>query len=377
MTNKGKANLWACAGSLVGCFFVGVGVFVTESTSGGWVGAILSIPFLIVSIKKATKYHMMDDNIQQPSTQPMHDETKSIDANKQKSTHQAQKEMVKDVQKRIADTAYISNLRIGRSWVLPQMIEMCFKGDKFSKHKYLEAVETLDYEKGWRILLRNMRVISLYNDKADEYRSGWWTKEVVLAMAKNDLRLLKSYINELSISPRENCSGGPYIRIYSLRSCKNKQDQMYFIGNVNPNSKWYGKGKEIANLYKVFENRINEIEQSQTSKQLYNAIKDYDNHRCVFAGWSKTPALPKEFENAFIGDGAFTSMMTLVKFLNLCYKDENGDMLTREQCIEEIENKALECAYDGEQMFAYLAEKFFDVNAGGVFEINAYRMKAN
>ena len=286
------------------------------------------------------------------------------------------KRTVKDktIYKRIVDTEYISNLRIGRSWVLPQMVDMCFDGNRFSKYKYMAAVETLDYDKGWKIMLRNYRVISLFQDKADEYRSIWWTKDVAVAMAKNDLKLLKAYIPEASRYARENCSGGPYIRL-NLRGCRNKQEQMYFTGAVNPSSKWYGKGKTMEDLYRKFETYIQMIEHSQTAKQVYKALKYYDEHRCRFTGWSKAPTLPEVFTNAFMGDGAFTSMMTLVKFLNLTYKDETGSLLTREQCIADIEGKAKDFGQNGEKMFEYLSEKYFDTNAGGVFDINNYRKK--
>ena len=192
-------------------------------------------------------------------------------------------------------------------------------------------------------------------------------------MAKNDLQLLKDYIVEVSRNPRENCSGGPYIRL-DLRGCKNKKDQMFFTGAVEPSSKYYGKGKTMDDLYRTFEARIQEVEQSQTAKQVYNALKDYENHRCLFLGWSKAK-LSKEFLNAFMGDGALTSMMTIVKFLNLCYKDEAGNLLTREQCVADIESKVQTFGHDGEKMFAYLSEKFFDANTGGVFDINAYRSR--
>ena len=307
-------------------------------------------------------------NNNQENTKVIYTQNPSKPVTPSKMEH-APKPEPRRISKRVVNTEYINNLRVGRSWVLPQMVDMCFNGTRFSKYKYMEAVETLDYNKAWTIALRNFRVISMCQNRDDEYRSGWWTKEVAVAMAKNDLQLLKAHIAAVSRNPLENCSGGPYIRL-ELRGCKNKQEQMYFTGSVAPSSKWYNKGKTMDDLYRAFVARIGEIEQAQTPKQVYNALMDYDNHRCLL---KQNATLSKEFRNAFMGDGAYTSMMTLVKFLNLRYKDESGNMLTREQCIEDIENKAQELAYDGEQMFAYLTAKFFDANAEGGFDITKYR----
>ena len=335
----------------IGIIFLFVPILLYESIAYGEIslrtgvlGWLIFLPILFYIIKQVFKYE---------KPQPVEDKT---------------------IYKRIVDTEYISNLRIGRSWVLPQMVDMCFKGNRFSKYKYMAAVETLDYDKGWKIMLRNYRVISMFQGKADEYRSFWWTKDVAVAMAKNDLKLLKAYIPEASRYALENCSGGPYIRL-GLRGCRNKQEQMYFTGAVSPSSKWYGRGKTVEDLYRKFESYIQEIEHSQTAKQVYKALKYYDEHRYRFTGWSKAPTLPEVFTNAFMGDGAFTSMMTLVKFLNLTYKDETGSLLTREQCIADIEGKAKDFGQNGEKMFAYLSEKYFDTNAGGVFDINNYRKK--
>jgi len=299
------------------------------------------------------------ENHEFQSTQSNSAGHKSLDARENKEG--------KSLRQRVMNTAYIDNLRIGRSWVLPQMVDMCFNGSRFSKDKYMKAVASLDYDKAWVIALRNYRVISLCQDKADEFRSYWWTKEVAVAMAKNDLKILKNHVSIESRHPRLNCSGGPYIRM-ALRGCTDKHQQMYFTGSVEPSSKWYGKGKTMDDLYRTFEARINAIEQAQTPNQMYEALKEYDAHRCSAM---QAAVLPQEFRNAFIGDGAFTSMMTIVKFLGLEYKDDAGNTLTNVQCVEDIENKAREFACDGEKMFDYLAEKFFD-NGNG-FDINSYR----
>lgn len=357
----------------IGIILLSVSVVLGEVYLGtGLLGGLIFSPIFYYIIKHAVKYDTTQNTIETMHVITSNNVTTSIVQAKQERKPQPVEE--KTIYKRIVDTEYISNLRIGRSWVLPQMVDMCFEGNRFSKYKYMAAVETLDYDKGWKIMLRNYRVISLFQDKADEYRSLWWTKDVAVAMAKNDLKLLKAYIPEASRYARENCSGGPYIRL-DLRGCRNKQEQMYFTGAVAPSSKWYGKGKTMEDLYRIFETYIQEIEHSQTVKQVYNALKYYDEHRCLFTGWSKTPTLPKVFTNAFMGDGAFTSMMTLVKFFNLTYKNETGSSLTREQCIADIEGKAKDFGQNGEKMFAYLTEKYFDTNAGGVFDINNYRKK--
>lgn len=181
---------------------------------------------------------------------------------------------------------YIANLRIGRSWILPQMVDMSFtRRGKFSKDLYLENLKELIEESPsycWKVMRNNFHVMAHIEKKDPEgyaERACWWTKE------------------------------------------------------------------------------------------LADAVKKYNPYA------HNKPSVPQAFMNAFAGDGAYNAMMTMVKYLKLYYKDDNGMQMTREQCIEDIKQKAKEFNYDGLKMLDYCQKKYFDTEAGGIFDYKTYKEK--
>lgn len=61
------------------------------------------------------------------------------------------KEDVRELVGKVQNSDYIRNLRVGRSWVLPQMVNMCFdESGNFSEEKYYENIGNMSYEKCWK-----------------------------------------------------------------------------------------------------------------------------------------------------------------------------------------------------------------------------------
>lgn len=282
---------------------------------------------------------------------------------------------VKDVDslcERVSESDYIASLRIGRSWILPQMVAMGFDDDgaAFSKQRYLDCLKEFSTRKLWTILLRNlkaMKEIAEKDPKGCAERARWWTREVAVAMAKRDMERMKRYVNNLCEDPIEYCSGGDYVNVKGL---PDGMPNLYFVNE--PNESWNDSNSmTVADLYRHYEDKIQQIAKASSPAELYIAVKTYYYFNRWFM-YDDQLGIPAEYIKAYMGDGAYSSMITMVKFLDLRYHDDYGVVLTRDECIEGIEAKAAECAGDGEKLLDFCIEKFFDTNAGGTFDLNAY-----
>ena len=63
-------------------------------------------------------------------------------------------------------------------------------------------------------------------------------------------------------------------------------------------------------------------------------------------------------------------MMTIVKHLNLQYKDDEGKKMTRDACVMEIAQRAIDTDFDGNEMLNFFVEKYID---SGIFDADNYR----
>lgn len=279
------------------------------------------------------------------------------------------KRKVKSLVRKVADTEYVQNLRVGRSWILPKMVDMCFdRNGNFSESNYYNSISQLDHTSCWDLTVRNYHALSVIcqkDPKAFSERSKWWNKEVAVAMAQADLELLKTQTSK-GWRVYHDCKGGDYIYLPTLRSKTSRYSKMYFL--KTPPATYVNQAKSknetVDDLYLEFSKRIDAIKCASDPVSLYKAVRDYDWNRCVQVGES----MPDAFVNAYAGDGAYSAMMTMVKYLGLTF-----DGLDRDACIAAIERKSNEVANDGRQLFAYCAAKFFDKNAGGVFEYKDYK----
>ena len=271
----------------------------------------------------------------------------------------------------VSKTEYIQNLRIGRSWILPQMVEMCFdENGNFSEKRYLKKVNDLDFEKCWSVMMRNVRALKILSAKditAYNERLNWWNKDVFLSMAKYDFNCFVKYLNDRRTL---RCSGGPYIYLPNLRGANCKYDKMFFI--EQPCNEWRHEIKLISDLKAAFEKRIEAIANANDVPELLSAVDEYDQHRCIVPVDERNNQSLPEFVNAYTGDGAYSAMMTMVKFLNLTYADNQGRVLSREECISDISSKPMGLEYNGLLMFRYCSSKLLDSGKGGTFNYYEY-----
>lgn len=287
--------------------------------------------------------------------------------------------------KDIVGSTYIETLHLNRSWILPKLVDMGYKEGwlkDFSIDAYADAVSKQNYDKFWTILVRNLKALAAMKDKSSyayKIRSGWWTKEVAIAMAEFDLAGFRKYIGNLKVYT--NSSAGAYVKIgYMSGADREFRENYYYIDTPEkaPRSGWnkYNrKERTLPNLYAQIESRINLIRKAKNDKELYEAVRQYNDERVTNdphfrEDWSCGLELADEFINAYVGDGAYSSMMTMVKYLGLRYKDDSGNELDRDECIHGIVNKVFDLGFDGAELLLFCKEKFFD---SGVFKYKEYK----
>lgn len=235
------------------------------------------------------------------------------------------------LRQQVSETEYISNLRIGRSWILPQLVEMGFKKKGLSRKFDMEFYEknilkNYDLSQSgrneiWTLLKRNYKAIALSD--GDAPRARWWTKDLLVEMMSWDFAMVGKRSAGLD---RKGC-----------------QEILASIDNITD------------------------------SHEIYDAVAKYDKYRMrrrkieSYRHTGHALPLPNAFVDAFMGDGAYNAMMTMVKVLGIRIKDDDGKYLTRDKCITEIDNQA--AVLDGHELMEYCKETFFD---SGAFEYKKY-----
>lgn len=244
----------------------------------------------------------------------------------------------------IKGQTYIETLNLNRSWVLPKFVEMGFRnGKEFDTDKYIKAIHLHYYDHIWTILLRNYEYLSRTQNKNSttyRIRKGWWSKETAAEMATFDLQSMKNYFDN------------------NPRAAKNWE---------------LSRSKKLNNVYADLNSIINEIAMANDDRELLRAITKYNNRRQTtdrHVSDGKFLNLPPKFLNAYMGDGAFSSMMTMVKYLGLRCCDYYGRTMSREECITEIANIVFDNNFNGGIALSYCVEKFFD---SGVFNYREYK----
>jgi hypothetical protein len=284
--------------------------------------------------------------------------------------------------KKIEGKSYIDTLHLNRSWILPKFVDMGYKEGrlkKFSIDAYTDAVSNLDYGKCWATLLRNYKALSQMKDKNSasyKIRSGWWTKEVAVAMAEYDIKLFKKFVSKLTV--KTNSRAGNYVIIPHMKDEDPYYKENYYYCEIPKKeplhgwSLWNDEDRNLPNAYSVLDMLADEIRKVVDDKALFEAVANYDDARAMteYHRYIVKMEYPKEFKSAFMGDGAYSSMMTMAKHLDLQFKDDSGNTMSRDNCVKAIAQKAMDSGFDGTKMLEFCVEKYFD---SGVLDYKAYK----
>lgn len=276
--------------------------------------------------------------------------------------------------KTIEGRDYIETLSLNRSWVLPQFIDIIFSKGRKNSISYEEMqkafrnhLENISYNKAWDVLCRNLKALSKMSDKqsaAYKIRSGWWSKEVAVAMANDYLLDIQDYISESSIL-YNNCAAGNYLIIPGLTGIdRSRREHYYFVNKPKgkPANGWrYNISEEryLDNLYSKLQSAIDKIENATDDKALYEAVMQFNFIRLKPKDGLCTPL---QFDNAYKGDGVYNAMMTMVKYLNMRFDDDKGNEMDRDECIIDIAKNVFDSKFDADTMLKYCQKKAFNGN---------------
>lgn len=224
------------------------------------------------------------------------------------------------LREQVSKTEYISNLRIGRSWILPQLVHMGFKPKILGQPKfdvnYLEKMIRLRYNvsrhgriRVWKLMKRNYKVIA--DTKGDVKRTRWWTHQVLKDVIKWDMDVTGHCDREVEL----------------------------LVADERTDSAWC---YQLVSLY-------------NSNRKTADSIPPLSRE------------LPDSFIDAYMGDGAYYAMMTMVKVLGIRLCDSAGRTLTRDECIQAIDGHAADM--NGRELMWFCKETFFD---SGVFEYRKY-----
>lgn len=229
------------------------------------------------------------------------------------------------LRQQVSETEYISNLRVGRSWILPQMVKMGFKQDGLSYKFDIEFFESnirkkFDLSQSgrnhiWDLLKRNYKVIAASNGTSK--RAKWWTKDLLIEMLKWDFGMT--------------------------------------------GRRWCGLDRQECNEI------LNTVWRITDYQQMYDLVVRYDKSRMRKREVATHLSLPDCFIEAYMGDGAYNAMMTMVKILGIKIQNDRGRTMSRDNCITEINKRT--SIVNGRELLEYCKEKFFD---SGAFECEKY-----
>ena len=187
----------------------------------------------------------------------------------------------------------------------------------------------------------------------------------------------------------ENCKrhdysrAGEFIIIPRMRNADTYFKENYFYVNTPKKTplggwnKFNSKERTLDILFSKMQMHLEQIDKAKNDKELYEAVKNYNDIRalrdCHFTQEKEDGDVcaPAEYLNAFLGDGTYWSMMTMVKYLGLYFVDDKGQKLTRDECIAQIANKVYECGFNSMELFEFCEKKFFS----GLFNWKKYKNK--
>lgn len=226
----------------------------------------------------------------------------------------------------VSETEYITNLRLGRSWIFPQMVTMGFVKKRHGGYEFDTSKFTSSFHKRyghsvqgrrqvWKLMKRNYAAIAQSN--GNDIRAKWWTKELYLEILKWDAAITGKRTRGLNA---EECS-------------------------------------------KI----IRDAEKLDDYNQISTSIDWYDVNR-MRTREGNSARLPNCFINAYLVDGTYHAMMTMIKVYNLRLKNDAGEDLSRDECITEVEKKTN--ILSSRELLAYCKEQFFDSE---IFEYKKYK----
>lgn len=226
----------------------------------------------------------------------------------------------------IAKGGFIPDRHLFRRWVMSQMFHMLATGD------FTEALHRKGYEYTWKMAEEEYRVqarMSVNDMENFAMRKVWFTKDTAVAMARDYIEQLRSYLDRLDT---RRCKGVPYKRV---------KGENVFVEDFN------------KKFYLPLNMAMLSISSAKDPKSLYAAVRKFNGIR-IELPW-QTRQCPV-WVDAYKGSGAFFTMRNLIMF----HKCNLRGCANTAASLNELENYADIYAKEGWRMLGMLKEMIAD-----------------
>lgn len=255
-------------------------------------------------------------------------------------------DMTDDVESQLVDGGFINHYTLFRRWVMAQTFAMLRKMETDDTN-FSSLIQEKGYEYQWKMLERELyaQTKMLEHDDYDnlQARFRWFKGSVVANMCEDYICKLQKYIEDTLVYRQKGwykkvykhtCKGNPYIRFCG---------ENIFVSDIE--SKVYGPLRVFKQMFRDYAN-VSSVEKLYRSVVLFNKTR------------KKLPWATKQsdaFINAYKGSGAYFTMRNLIMFHGARFV-EDGEKLSQELSLKQVERYAVEYKKDGWKMLGVLKE---------------------
>lgn len=257
------------------------------------------------------------------------------------------------VGKKIIEGGYVNNWKLFRRWVMSQMFHMLRDMEKDGK-SFNEVLQHKGYEYQWRMLESELYAQMKMCDHGDYENAGarnrWFGGFVAADMAYDYIKKLRMYVDNNLIwkvkkdkngnvkkTFKHTCKGNPYVRL---------QNEDIFVADLE------------KKVYAPLGNLARKMYDSNTYKEVYNAVREFNKKRKHLA-WDTKQA--DAFITAYKGSGSYYTMRNLIMFHGARFW-KNGRKMSETNSLKELESKAKIYDEEGWRMLGVLKQLIKDNN---------------
>ena len=260
---------------------------------------------------------------------------------------------IDSVGKQIVEGGYVSNWKLFRRWVMSQMFHMLRDMDKNGR-TFNEVLQHKGYEYQWRMLenelYAQMKMAAHGDHENAGARNRWFGGFVAADMAYDYIKKLRKYVDNNLIykvkkdahgnvkkTYKHTCKGNPYVRL---------QNDDIFVADLE------------KKVYAPLGNLARKMYDSNTYKEVYNAVREFNKKRKHLA-WDTKQA--GAFITAYKGSGSYYTMRNLIMFHGARFM-KNGRKMSETDSLKELESKANLYDEEGWRMLGVLKQLIKDNN---------------
>ncbi len=232
----------------------------------------------------------------------------------------------------IINSGTINHPKLHRRWVMAQVFHMLATGN------FTKALQRKGYDYQWKMLIEELRVQAkmVENDPYNFYeRNLYFNLECVVEIACDYFDKLVEHVKKL---PRKRCKGVPYITL---------KGRNIFESDLN------------TKLYKIFRQRIYDIQRAQTAIDLHQATVNF--YKLIRKTWINYDIpMSSNFKDCYKGAGAFFTMKNMILFHGCRFRNERGQFMSQHSSENLLYAKAGEYKAEGWRLFGLMKKLIAD-----------------